>query len=197
MGSARTVMPLVAALVAVIALTCACLMLVARSSGFSHLAIRIVEESADYGIPGITTGYRARITNRGYLPVLLEGCAYVDDEGAHGFAVPYMVQRWDDSRKRWSNAFEMGGESFCRTYPLGWVRAEWTSKILWPNQSVETEEEATGGREIFHRGDTGRWIVYPNLRTKGALFSDRLYSRPFTVEEEQSVRTGRPVRVGH
>jgi len=172
-------------------------MLVARSSGFSRLAVHIVGRSANFGIPEVTTAYHARITNRGYLPVLLEGCAFVDENGGRGFAVPYMVQRWDDDRKRWSNAFDIRGEGFCRPYPLGWVRAEWTNKILWPNQSLETEEEATGGQEIFHRGDTGRWIVYPNLHSKGTLFSDRLYSRPFTVEDERSERNGRTVRVGH
>src|ERR1700723_671754 len=89
----------------------------------NRLSAEVVTRSEDIGIPGITKMYEATLTNRGFLPVRVMQCDFLDDTMSPGTMVAYAVQRWNDGRKQWDTIVEFGKSQFCKPYPLGIVKA--------------------------------------------------------------------------
>jgi hypothetical protein len=116
----------------------------------------------DIGIPGISKLYDAHITNFGILLRRIGRCEFVTDAFASGVGIRYRLQRWEGASRRWDTVLDAASE-YCRAYPLGPIKAQLLSKLLWPGQSLSTGEEATGARDGF-RGQTIRFAVVANGR---------------------------------
>jgi hypothetical protein len=156
------------------------------------LSAQLVVTNADIGIPGISKMYAARLVNRGFWAVRISHCDFVDDTLSPGKIVAYAVQRWDDAAKRWTTVVEASTSEFCKPYPLGIVKANVTSALLWPGQSLTTGEEATAARDAFHVGDRSRFVVF--WGTAGD-YSKAVTTAEFVIDEYP--RTQVPLRVRH
>src|SRR5215468_8111305 len=65
------------------------------SRNHQKLRAEYVVETADYGIPGITKAYSARLINRGFLPVKIQVCSFISDVGERGKTPAYTIERLD------------------------------------------------------------------------------------------------------
>ena len=146
----------------------------------ARLSAELVVTNADIGIPGVSKMYEARLVNRGWWPVGISYCDFVDDASAPGRMVAYAVQRWDDQAQRWRTVVESTASDFCKPYPLGIVTARLTSGFLWPGQSIGSGEEATAAREAFNVGDKGRFVVFAG---KAGNYSTSFPTTVFNIDE--------------
>jgi hypothetical protein len=126
----------------------------------NRLRAEVLTRTEDIEIPGITKMYEATLTNRGFLPVRVEECDFLDDTMSPGTMVAYAVQRWNDNRKQWDTIVEFGKSQFCKPYPLSIVKAKLVNRWLWPGQSLSTGEEATAARSGFAMGDHARFVIF-------------------------------------
>lgn len=145
------------------------------------LRARIFMIRADIGIPGVTKMYGATLRNRGLLPVRTSQCDFVNDAMWHGKTLPYAVQRWDETRKRWEPVAEEPASEFCKPYPLGIIEGKIVDRWLWPGQSVRIGEEATAGRGGFSLGDRARFVIF--LRTAGD-YKSSVPTNEFVIDEQ-------------
>ena len=116
----------------------------------------------DIGIPGISKLYSAHITNFGVFPRRVERCEFVTDAFASGVGIGYRLQRREGASRRWDTVLDAASE-YCRPYPLGLIKAQLSSKLLWPGQTLSAGGEATGARDGF-KGKTIRFVVVANGR---------------------------------
>lgn len=167
---------------------------------YGHLAplalhADVVVHNASIGIPGITKMYEARLTNLGIWPVSVERCSYLSDTGFAGTMVAYNIDKWDAAARQWTRTVEFAKPEFCTPVPLGMGNTRWRHAWLWPGQSLSTEEEATGAREPFKKGDTLRFVVVSDVTGKGAR-SHVFPTSPFRLDEER-LDNETPFRVRH
>jgi hypothetical protein len=116
----------------------------------------------DIGIPGISKLYDAHITNFGIFPRRIERCEFVTDAFASGVGIGYRLQRWDRASRHWDTVLDSASE-YCHPYPLGLTKAQLSSKLIWPGQTLSTSGEAIGARDGF-RGQTITFAVVANGR---------------------------------
>lgn len=135
----------------------------------------MVVRKADYGIPGITKVYEARLTNYGILPRRITVCDFIDDAMSHGTLVGSTIEKWDASGRRWESVFHSDKSTFCQPYPLGMIETHIILKRLWPSQSISGGEEATAARDVFAIGDKARFILFRRgpYFSYGTLFNRR------------------------
>jgi hypothetical protein len=136
--------------------------------------------------------YEATLTNRGFLPVRVMQCDFLDDTMSPGTMVAYAVQRWNDGRKQWDTIVEFGKSQFCKPYPLGIVKANLVNRWLWPGQSLSTGEEATAAGGGFTMGDRARFVIFTG--TPGD-YSSAVTTVGVTIDELP--RTDANLRVRH
>jgi hypothetical protein len=115
---------------------------------------------ANIGIEGISKLYQAKLTNYRPLPTRVTACDFITDASAHGTMVAYAVQRWDNQLKSWKTLSRDEKSTFCRPYPLGIAQAHLFTMLLWPGQSISTNEEATAARGGFQLGDSARFSIF-------------------------------------
>jgi hypothetical protein len=130
--------------------------------------------NGDIGIPGITKQYDAHVTNFGIFPRRIERCEFITDTFAPGMSVGYRLQQWDIASRRWQTVLDAASE-YCRPYPLGIIKAQLTSKLLWMGQTLSTGEEATGASGNL-KGQTMRFAVVANGR--------ELLTSSFVIDEQ-------------
>lgn len=147
-----------------------------------------VVRKADYGIPGITKVYEARLTNYGILPKRITVCDFIDDAMSHGAVLGSTVEKLNASGRRWESIFFSDKSAFCLPYPLGMIETHVVIKRLWPSQSMSAGKEATAARGVFAIGDKARFIVFPGggLAFATAAFSIDEY--PTTPDVPYRVR---------
>jgi hypothetical protein len=164
-----------------------------RTGHTGTLHAGIIVSKTDYGIPGITKTYEARITNLGPFPVLVTHCDFITDASEHGTMVAYAVQRWDASSASWVTVVALDKNEFCKPYPLGISQARLVTVPLWPAKSLSTGDEATAARDAFRKGDIARFVVFTG--DPGDVASS-VATPSFPIDEE---RTGSrfPVRIRH
>jgi hypothetical protein len=150
----------------VVVLGLVCVITIFRRS-VDGLRAELTIENADTGIPGITKVYGARLINRSLKPVRVQYCDFVDDSMTHGEMVAYAVERWDGIAQQWRTTVRANERDFCRPFPIGIVRAKLTSRLLWPGQSISTEQETTAAQDGFEIGNKARFVIF------AALASDR------------------------
>jgi hypothetical protein len=156
------------------------------------LRAEVVMTKADIGIPGISRMYETRLVNRGLWPARVSYCAFVDDSMSPGKKIGYRVERWDKLGQKWTTIVNAHGRDFCKPYPLGIVRANLMSALLWPGQSLSTGDEATAARDGFNVGDKARFVVF----TGDAEDSKSFVASPEFVIDEHPL-TDSQVRVKH
>ena len=136
---------------------------------------------ADYGIPGNSKAYEAKLTNFGIAPETVTVCDFIDDSMSHGTEVGNSIEKWDPNSKKWEDIFkDLDKSSWCRPSPLAIVKAQVTTKKLWPLQSVSGGEVAVAGYDIFAIGDKARFVIFPGNRTA-------IPSTPIVIDEHQTV----------
>jgi hypothetical protein len=155
------------------------------------LAAQVVVRAEDIGIPGITKTYEAKVTNRGFLPVRVARCDFIDDSMSPGTMVAYAVQRWNESRRQWDTVFQYGKSQFCKPYPLGIVKAKLANRWLWPGESLSTGEEATAARDGFAIGDQARFVVFLGTAWN---YDSSIATTTFRIDEHQQTHTALRVR---
>jgi hypothetical protein len=143
----------------------------------------IVIHNASIGIPGITKTYEAILRNYGFFPALVEGCSYLSDTGFAGSMVAYNIEHWNPTTQAWKRVVEFAKPEFCTPMPLSTGNTRWGRSWLWPGQTVSTEEEATGGRGLFKKGDTLRLMVVIDV-TGAAMRRASHPTQPFTLDEQ-------------
>jgi len=156
------------------------------------LRAELYVESEDLGIPGISKVYGARLVNRGFWPVRVRYCDFVDDAMQRGKMIAYTVERQDSANHNWITVVRANGRDYCKPYPLGIVQAAMKTRLLWPGQSLSTNEEATAARSVFQTGDKARFVVFPENQEDG---SSAIPTSDFTIDEHPT--TDIPVRVSH
>jgi hypothetical protein len=151
-----------------------------------------VVRKGDIGIEGISKLYEARLTNYGLYPVKVTVCDFISDAFAHGTMAAYAVERWNRQVGKWETVVVWDKSKFCRPYPLGIVQASLRRKLLWPEQSLWTGEEATAAREGFQVGDSARFSVFSgdagDWRTALPTSAFRIDERPRFEEVPFRVR---------
>jgi len=164
---------------------------------FAALTIHadIVVHDASIGIPGITKMYEAILTNYGVLPALVEQCSYMSDTMTPGTMVAYNIERWDPAKQVWTTMMAFAKPTFCTPVPLSMGDTHWTRSWLWPGQSLSTEEEATGARQPFKKGDTLRFVIVTDVT--GAAKHRPSYPTPSFTLDEQMLDNETPYRVRH
>jgi hypothetical protein len=155
------------------------------------LRAEVTVDNADIGIPGISKMYEARLLNQGPWPIRVHYCAFVDDTNSPGTMVAYAVERWDQDSRSWKTIVKASGADFCKPYPLGIVRANLKSRLLWPGQSLSTGEEATAARDGFNIGDRARFVIFPG--PEGS--SSGVATSNFIIDEHR--QTDEPLRIRH
>jgi hypothetical protein len=155
------------------------------------LSAEVNVENADIGIPGVTKMYEATLTNRGFLPVRVSRCDFIDDASAPGTMVAFAVQRWDKNQNRWETIADMSGPQFCKPYPLGIVEARRVNRWLWPGQRLSTGEEATAARGGFSLGDEARFVIF--TETAGE-YGDAVMTPGFLIDERPQPGTNFRIR---
>ncbi len=157
------------------------------------LHAEIIVSKTDSGIPGITKTYEGRIRNLGPFPVLVTRCNFITDAFAHETMVAYAVQRWNASSASWITVVALNQSEFCKPYPLGIIQGQLTSAPLWPTRSLLTGDEATAARDVLHKGDTARFVLFTG---EPGDFASSVATPSFKIDEE---RTGPdfPVRIRH
>jgi hypothetical protein len=156
------------------------------------LQAEVTVDNADIGIPGISKMYEARLINRGLWPIRVHYCAFVDDSMSPGTMVAYAVERWENTLGSWKTIVRASGADFCRPYPLGIVKASLKSRLLWPGQSLSTEEEATAARDGFNIGDRARFVVFAGEPEDS---SSAIATPDFIIDEHR--QTDVPLRIRH
>jgi hypothetical protein len=135
---------------------------------------------ADFGIPGISKVYRAKLTNFGIVPVKITVCDYIDDAMRHRTEVGWGVERWDTVTQKWRNIFENGDNSaWCQPSPLSIVEGHIVAKRLWLAQSVEGGAGAIAAYDDFAMGDHARFLVFQG---NGRVFR----TASFSIDEHQT-----------
>jgi hypothetical protein len=146
----------------------------------------------DIGIEGISKLYQARLTNYGPVPARVTACEFISDASEHGTMVAYAVERWDDQLKSWKTLSEDEKSTFCRPYPLGISQAHLFTKLLWPGQSISTNEEATAASGGFQLGDSARFSIFSaeagDWRTTYPTAAFRLDELPRIAESPARMR---------
>ena len=158
------------------------------------LTAKIDVHQGSIGIPGITKLYEATVTNTGLLPAVVERCSYTSDTNTAGTMVAYNIERWNASTGSWSLAFEFAKPSFCTPAPLSMGNTHWGHVLLWPGQSLSTQEEATAARG-FKKGDTLRFVIVTEV--SGETKHSYTYPTPPIVVDEQMLDNETPYRVAH
>ena len=186
----------IAALVLVSFVVLTCIMIeVGHVLRFRHFApfglhADVVVRKADYGIPGISKVYEAKLTNVSIIPVKITVCDFVDDAMERGTTIRTSIERWDPITKKWQNIFkDLDESSWCQPYPLGIVEATVTTKKLLLLQSISGGEGAVAAYDIFAVGDRARFVVFPS---NGLAISTAAIS----IDEHQTVPNV-PYRVRH
>jgi hypothetical protein len=143
-----------------------CLLEVVHLTRFGHFLpigphADVLVTNADFGIPGISKVYRAKLTNFGIVPVKITVCDYIDDGMRHRTQVGWAVEKWDTLTKRWRNVFEnVDNLRWCQPSPLSIVDGHIVTKRLWLGQSVEGGEGAIAASDVFAIGDNARFVVF-------------------------------------
>ena len=164
---------------------------------FAPIALHadIVVHDASIGIPGITKMYEAILTNYGVFPVVIERCSYLSDAGFAGTMVAYNIEQWIPATRAWTGVAEFAKPEFCTPVPLSMGNTRWGRSWLWPGQSVSTEQEATGARGLFKKGDTLRFVVVTDV-TGAAMHRPSYPTQSFTLDEKM-LDNETPFRVRH
>lgn len=139
-----------------------------RFGHFAPLGLHadVLVRKTDYGIPGISKVYEARLTNFGIAPVKITVCDFISDDSSHGTVVGSRVEKWDPVAKQWQSVFTTAAVSSCHPYPLGMMETNVVSKELWPGQSVSAGEGAYAAFDAIAIGDKVRFVILPgNGRT--------------------------------
>jgi hypothetical protein len=163
---------------------------------FAPLAFHadILVHDASIGIPGITKMYEGALTNYGLLPALIETCRFMSDTADPGAMAAYNIERWDASKHAWTGVMEFAKPGLC-TPVLGMGSTHWSRSWLWPGQSVSTQEEATGARHAFNKGDTLRFVIVSNVTGTGK--GNASYPTPPFTLDEQKLDDSPAYRVSH
>jgi hypothetical protein len=150
----------------------------------------VVVSKADYGIPGISKVYEAKLTNFGITLVKVTVCDFIDDAMMHGTEVGISIEKWSPLEKRWEDIFkDVGRSSWCHPFPLGIVEAQVTTKKLWPFQSTSGGQGAIAGYDAFAIGDRARFVIFSGNRLA-------IPTAAFSIDEQRTV-AGVPYRVRH
>lgn len=166
---------------------------------YGHLApiglhADIEVHSGAIGIPGITKTYEAILTNYGMLPASIEKCSYTSDVSGIFTKVAYNIERWDAKQQVWIQAENFAKPGFCSPFPFSTANTRWGHLWLRPGESLSTEEEATGARDSFKKGDRLRFVVVSEVTNPDGGHS---YPTAAFTLDEQMVYDGVPYRVKH
>lgn len=161
---------------------------------FGHVAplglhADVVVRKADYGIPGISKTYEARLTNFGIAPVKITVCDFIGDDMSHGRLIASRLEKWDPAAKQWRSVFMTGDTFSCHPSPLGMMEANVVSKELWPGQSVSAGEGAYAVFDGIAIGDKVRFVMLPG---NGRAIS----TGAFSIDEHRT-RINEPRQNGH
>src|ERR1035438_6026666 len=156
------------------------------------LRAELIVNNADIGIPGISKMYEARLVILASWPIRVSYCDFVDDTLTRGKMVGYAVERWDNVARSWTTVVDAHGVDFCKPYPLGIVKANLTSGLLWPGQSISTGEEATAARDGLNIGDRARFVVFPGMAQESVSV---IATSDFVIDQHR--QTDVPLRVRH
>jgi len=145
-----------------------------------------VTRNGSIGIPGVTKTYEGVLINFGPLPISINRCEFIDDTMSPGASVPYRIERWDSPSLKWEPLVDLGADAFCEPYPLSMIEAKWTSRWLWPGQTLSTGWEATAARTGIAAGDTAKFVLYLDRQGRGRR---EIETSNFLVDEEPEFET--------
>ena len=120
------------------------------------LRVELIDDTP-YGDAPNVTRFRAGLTNRGYLPIVIGECQTVSDAMEAQTTVEDGLQRWDAIRGSWVMVVD---RSTCEIIPTGTNKADFSSKLLWPTQRVYSPPFFPSG-PVFRSGDYVRFVVFP------------------------------------
>jgi hypothetical protein len=168
--------------------------------GYGHLIpiglhADIEVHSGSTGIPGVTKTYEAILTNYGVLPASIEKCSYTSDISGIFTKLAYNIERWNSSRGAWETVETLASPDFCTPAPLRMANTRWDHLWLNPGQSLSTEEESTGARGSFRKGDKLRFVIVTEVSVP-ALNNASYPTQPFTLDE-QVIDDGVPYKIRH
>ena len=144
----------------------------------------IVVSNYSIGIPGINKLYEAHLFNFSSFPMVVQTCDFLTDAGAPGIELAYVVQKWDENSRTWTNLNDIAGGFYCGPVPLSKISARPIKRILMPGQSLFTNFEATAAREGFHKGDRARFIVFTRLDMSDPSEGYAFPTPEFLIDEE-------------
>jgi len=143
--------------------------------------VDIMRMTADVGIPGVTTSYAVKLSNRTVLPITFEGVQMPGGYPTSGVWYHYRVERWDAKAKTWCTVAEINPTTMSNN-PV-------VTKRLWPGGTLyPVTWEATAAREAFQKGDQARFVIFSSLKAADASGQKIIYSPAFQIEEEPSRR---------
>jgi hypothetical protein len=131
----------------------------------------VVIRKEDYGIPGITKVYEAKLTNFGFTPARITACEFISDTLSLVTQVGYTVEKWDTSTSKWENIFKSDELSTCPRV---------IAKRLWLGQSISGGEGAIAAKDVFAIGDRARFVVFAE---KGVAFP----TGSFSIDEHRII----------
>jgi len=163
------------------------------SRNHQKLIAEYTVQKEDFGIPGITKTYKARILNRGFVPVKIQVCAFVDDVGHPGRAPAGSIEELDGASGAWLDPWRNEGyRPSCEPVPLSVSRAELQDIWLWPGQSVECGSIALGGMDDM-KGRSLRFVLYDSFQS---AHRRAFVTQSFLIDEQRQTGSS-AVRIQH
>jgi hypothetical protein len=131
---------------------------------FFGLHADVVIRKADFGIPGITKTYEAKLTNFGFTPARVRACEFISDTLSLETQPFYLAEKWNTSTSKWENIFKSDELPAC---------SHVIAKRLWLLQSISSGEWAIAAKDTFQIGDRARFVVFAD---KGLAFPTAAFS---------------------
>ncbi len=137
---------------------------------YSRLALRtntLITHVATESVAPQVIGYRATVTNSGYLPVIVGRCETVSDAMERSVTIGDALQRWEGQSIGWR---QVVNRNECRTVPLGVIEAKFTRKMLWPGQQLHSSgffANVGVAGSPFQHGDRIRFLLFPRNDAEG------------------------------
>lgn len=105
--------------------------------------------------------------------------------------VAFNLEQWHVANNEWVRVMEFAKPELCSPMVTSMGSTKWVRSLLWPGQTLSTEEEATAARG-FRKGDTLRFAIATDVTGKSDPRPS--YRTPPITLDEQSVDAGTDYR---
>ncbi|MBZ5644995.1 MAG: hypothetical protein LAO19_19720 [Acidobacteriia bacterium] len=136
----------------------------------------LVIRKADFGIPGITKTYEAKLTNFGFTPARVSACEFISDTLLPVTQAFYTTEKWDTSTSRWENILKSDELPTCPHV---------IARRLWLGQSITSGEVAIAAKDAFGIGDKASFVIFAE---KGLTFP----TAAFSIDEHRVIPKPKP-----